>query len=502
MAAYHKTQWVLALNNFYITLIPIRNENYRRGSFRTIMIQIENKSISIVIHGGCFEKDASDIANILSSYRNIFSESEIIFSISSSDFIDFELSNEKSLFSYKKNMVGFCRLVNKCADKIAYSYMAQPFPPIIHDAPNCHANHMIESARNGLALASREFVLRTRNDLLFKDRSFINEYIRLYSEYYTRGEYTAVSFPVMIPSLYTLNPFSKARIPFHYSDWFNFGKLSDIRSIWDVPLVTLDFMTYYGTHYCAPGSKAEERNFNAHIAVEQYIYFSFFSKKFKNLRLNHHNDDHSIVESIQILLDNFIVSDIYYLNVYYPKYFNGFNSYADNNTKIMQRMWEYLSAHRNINPAEFLYVPRNKLHEYAPVTFPLKIGAEQLYTKTGFHCGKSIVVPYDAPPGVACFGPYITLRQGSYTACVSLSALYPEENQCKIRISAAGEGGRLILGFRDYVFNKINTYQRDSVYINIDFEVTDKSIPKFEIVIETFSHIDIAIDHILLSICT
>lgn len=65
-------------------------------------MKIENKEISIVIHGGCYENNSWDIANILMTYRKKFPECEIIFSISSSDFIDFENSNEKFITSYKK----------------------------------------------------------------------------------------------------------------------------------------------------------------------------------------------------------------------------------------------------------------------------------------------------------------------------------------------------------------------------------------------------------------
>jgi len=239
-------------------------------------MQIENESISIVIHGGCFEKNASELENILINYRKEFKESEIIFSISSSDFIDFNSSNERFISSYKKNMTSFCYVVNKFADKIAYTYMAQSLPPVYRDGANAHPNHMIESARNGLALASREFVLRTRNDLLFKDRSFIDKYIDLSNNYYKKGKYTVFSAPVMIASIYTLNPFTVVRLPFHYSDWFNFGKLADIRPIWDVPFITLDFATYYYNHYYKVGSSEKERNFFFRTAVEQYIYFNFF----------------------------------------------------------------------------------------------------------------------------------------------------------------------------------------------------------------------------------
>lgn len=98
--------------------------------------EIEDKLISIVLHGGFFENNSSDVLNILINYREIFKKSEIIFSISSSDFIDFSKSTEFEVIAYKKNMENACRIVNEYADKIAYSYIAQPLPPVFRDGPN------------------------------------------------------------------------------------------------------------------------------------------------------------------------------------------------------------------------------------------------------------------------------------------------------------------------------------------------------------------------------
>ncbi|WP_102323784.1 WavE lipopolysaccharide synthesis family protein [Komagataeibacter saccharivorans] len=459
-------------------------------------MKIENKSISIVIHGGCFEKNASELANILINYRKEFKESEIIFSISSSDFIDFNNSNEFSISSYKKNMTSFCYVVNKCADKIAYSHMAQSLPPVYRDGPNTHPNHMIESARNGLALASREFVLRTRNDLLFKDRSFIDKYIDLSKNYYKKGKYTVFSAPVMIASIYTLNPFAESRLPFHYSDWFNFGKLVDIRPIWDVPFITLDFATYYLNHYYKVGSMEKERNFFFRTAVEQYIYFNFFSSHFKNLRLDFHNDDRSINESIEILRDNFVVSDIYNLNVYYPKYLNGFEPCSDNNKRIKEDEWKYLSSNRGIKPSVILSFTRETMNYYTPKIFPFKIEAQQLLTKNGFHFLKHIVVPVDAPPGVACFGPHLTLEKGYYRASVAISALYPQESICIIRVSATGRTGGITLNQKDYTFNKTKEHMNKYIYLDVEFENPHDLLEGFEIVVRNDAPVDLAIDYI------
>ena len=462
-------------------------------------MKIENKSISIVIHGGCFESNSSEVANILINYRKEFKESEIVFSISSSDFVDFDNSDENFVSSYKKNMRNFCNIVNQCADKIAYSKMAIPLPPVYRDGARAHPNHMIESARNGLALASREFVLRTRNDLLFKDRTFVEAYINLSDKYYRKGNYTVFSAPIMIASIYTLNPFTEVRLPFHYSDWFNFGKLSDVRPIWNVPFITLDFATYYDTNYYKPGSKEKERNFFFRTAVEQYIYFSFFSSRFKKLKLDHHNDDTSIYESIEILLDNFIVVDICDLNIFYKKYSNGFEEYRDYNKRINHDSWKYLSSNENIIPEDFLSFNEETVHDYVPKIFPLKIDAQKLYTKTGFKFLKSILIPADSPPGIACFGPHITIERGFYSACVAISTLYPQENSCSIRVSATGKTGSITLSHKDYIFEKVKGRMKEYIYLDIDFENPYDHLDGFEMIIENDSRVDLAIDYINIS---
>lgn len=396
-------------------------------------------------------------------------------------------------------MMSFCCVVNKFSDKIAYCHMAQPLPPVFRDGPKSHPNHMIESAQNGLALASRKFVLRTRNDLLFKDRSFVDEYIRLSEKYFISGEYTSFSEPVMISSLYTLNPYAEARLPFHYGDWFNFGKLSDVKAIWNVPFVTLDFMTYYSSNYYRPGSFEKERNFFSQMAIEQYIYFTYFSSKFKDLKLDYHNDDRSIAESIQILLDNFIVADIYNLNVYYPKYNNGFNAYMDNNTRIMQQTWEYLASHRDIEPAKLLQVSREKMRQYEPRIFPLRIESDQLFSKNGFHFEKSIIVSPDSAPGVFCFGPFITIKKGFYTVSAAISTLHAMEDNCNIMITLSGEEGKIKLSSKKYTFNKSRNYMQEYIYLNIDFENPYDSLERFEVVIQNDDRADIALDYIVIS---
>ena len=467
------------------------------GAYMSDLFEIYNHDISIVIHGGCFSRNYADIANILLSYKKIFDGAEIIFSISSSDFIDFDESSETHVSSHKKEMSNFCYLVNQCADKIAYARMGHPLPPVFANGNLCNVNNLIEAAHNGLALATRKFVLRVRNDLLFKDRTFIETYKKLYHGYYRKGKRTVFDLPVMIASLYTLNSFAGTRLAFHYGDWFHFGLLSDVRPIWDIPLVTLDFMTHYRSHYAVAGSQEKERNFLSRLAVEQYIHYGFFRKKFKDIVLNCHNDGHSLDISMDILLDNFIVCDLYDLNVYFQKYNDGFEPYFDRNKRVTQESWMYLSTHPRIKPSDFLSFPKDRIGMYTPKLFPLKMGSEYFYTEIGIRFGKSIVVPHDAEPGIVCFGPYISLLKGTYCASVKFSALYPQEEFGKLSISAKYDKAKKLLACEEYEFPKTKgMYNYNEYILDIEFCVEKDIVDNFEVVVEIFNRMDMSVDFV------
>lgn len=69
------------------------------------MISDIGENLSIILQGGVFEKNAVEVTHIASEYRKIFPKSEIIFSISSSDFL--AISNEKLVLcsSIKNNIL-------------------------------------------------------------------------------------------------------------------------------------------------------------------------------------------------------------------------------------------------------------------------------------------------------------------------------------------------------------------------------------------------------------
>lgn len=432
------------------------------------------------------------------SYRNNFPHAEIIFSISSSDFIDFASSTVTRCSTRFSSMENFCHLINCQADKIAYARLANTFPAVFRDGARSHPNHMIEAACSGLALATREFVLRVRNDLLFKSEKFLEKYVDLYENFYQKGRYTVVDMPIMISSLFTLNPFSGVRLPFHYGDWFHFGLTKDVRELWNVPLVDLTFMTYYESNTCLSGTREKERNFFSRLAIEQYVHYEFLNKKIDGIFLSHHNDDRSIVESIEILIENFLLCDLYNLEIYFPKYNHGFIPYTDNNLRIIEEDWIVLSSDKSIDIPVYLDKGKFGARRYNPQRFPLLIGAQNLMSDVGFHFGRSIIIPGDAEGGIVCFGPYIGLFKGSYTATVEVSSLYPRQDDCYLVLKAAYNGGQSVLATAEFPRDHGNDAEDSAVFLQISFEQAEDRIDDFEIVLTSHGFYDMAIDRVVL----
>ncbi|WP_282759216.1 WavE lipopolysaccharide synthesis family protein [Komagataeibacter saccharivorans] len=465
-----------------------------------IDISKTGKNLSIVLQGGVFEKNSTEVTNIASEYRKLFPESEILLSISSSDFLNFPGSSENELIPYKQNLsnqkfINVCNILNSLVDKFIFCDNALPLPPVNVKHPNCNANYQIEAAKRGLAEATREFVLRVRNDFLFQDDSFINQYIEMSGN--VRGRFSVFQERIMICSLFTINPYAVERLPFHYSDWFHFGKLADVRLLWDVPHISLNYMTYYMNNPYLPGSTELERHFLAKTGVEQYISFGFFSKHFPELKLACHNDVRSRRESIDILLDNFCILDHKKSPVYFPKYMNDFQYRPNQKICISHKSWDILSKNRNVDPEEILSYHKESIYKHDITKFPFVLNASDLKTKIGKKLGKDIVIPHTDTGGVAVFGPHFNIVGGSYRACIYISSLVCEGALMKVR--ATLDHGKEVLNEREFAFENYNNdflETEKSLKIDFCFDCPHTLGQDFEIVIEVNRVEDMSISHI------
>lgn len=460
-------------------------------------VNITGENLSIVLQGGIFKKNVSEVASIASEYRSLFPNSEIILSVSSTDFLDFSKSTLSSCNVSAKNQefISACNILNLVIDHLVFCGDALSLPPVNIKHPRCNANYQIEAAKCGLQKVTREFVLRVRNDFLFKDNSFLVQYKNMSDN--PRGKFSIFKERVMICSLFTLNPYAIERLPFHYSDWFHLGKLSDVKLLWDIPHISLNYMTYYMNNSYLPGSNELERHFLAKTAVEQYIAYGFFSKKFPDIRLLCHNDIHSRRESIDILLDNFCILDDKKTQIYFPKYMKDFSFRPNAKICISHENWDLLSKNRHIDPEEILSCNKETIFKESISSFPFILNASDMYTKIGKLLGKDLVVPQTDNGGVVMFGPHFEIGEGQYRARTYISSLVCEKTIIKIRATLGH--GREVLGEKEFLFENYNndfSKTENFLKLDLDFVCLHSVGSDFEIVLEVDRVEDMAVSHV------
>lgn len=260
-------------------------------------------ALSIVVQGHCGPGVADRVADNCGHWRGLFPAAQLICVISSGH----------------PPRTARARLTAIC-DLLIEAPTAEPLPPMKIDSPGPnHVNLMIAAACAGLSVATGRRALRVRNDLTFGDRSFLDRYAQ--GQQAARGDRAVFAERILIAEVFTLNPFTVQRLPFHFSDWFHFGLTTDLRALWAaVTPMSRDDGTFYARHPHRAGSNAVERHFLARLAPEQIVGFPVFARAFPHLVLSDHNDPASAEESVLVLADNFVLADLRACSAAIPKY--------------------------------------------------------------------------------------------------------------------------------------------------------------------------------------
>ncbi|MCJ2184182.1 WavE lipopolysaccharide synthesis family protein [Novosphingobium sp. 1949] len=332
--------------------------------------------LSIVLQGGLSAGNSVAIANNCRHWRTMFPAAEIVLALSGTNLVKGDLEGR---------VLTACRLVEGHAsdtglaaalatieascDSIVLARPATPLPPIKSDAhsPN-HVNLQIAAAQAGLAQASGEFVLRVRNDLILLDRGFIDQYFA--GAALPRGDAAALGARVLVSWLFTLNPYTTERLPLHVSDWFHFGRLVDVRTLWDVPFLELHDAIHYKVHPYAEHSNLIERQFNLRLADEQFIAFHALKRFLPDLRLDYHNDHAGRDRCMDALLDNFIVCDLDATKCLFEKYGAEFSRYERTYHCITPAQWRALVDNRAVDYRHTLR------HAISEALYPVQHGIE------------------------------------------------------------------------------------------------------------------------------
>jgi hypothetical protein len=441
----------------------------------------EIDELSIVVQGGVFASNIEEVAVHCQHWRALFPKSEVILSVSTSDCLVFqsdvhggERPDLGKQYAQNHQLRTAVRVLLATCDKVALADGALPLPPIksfIKSANN--GNFQIAAAKRGLNLASRKYVLRIRGDVVFADKSFVDQYLE--GESLTRGPTAVLRSRVLISWLFTLNPYSHERMPLHFSDWFHFGLTEDVRQLWDVPPMSYADSVYFRTNLAAPHSNYQERAITTRLAVEQHIMYHAFKPHFPDLILKYYNDLTSVELANDILIDNFNVCDIIKAKMIFPKYEEAFYHDVNNSICVSRTKWFGMCSTTSQPRDHFINQTLAQYLEDPIQDFPIEIGTNRLSTKIGTR-GRGFIACSSAS-GVAIHGPYLNLPRGRYRAVLHVALLQgPGTLQVKI---TADEGIDTLSNFF------IDAPDISSSDIVISFDLADPLAKKVEIVCET-----------------
>ncbi len=460
--------------------------------------------LSIVVQGALFQGNLIETANHCRHWRELFPKAEIILSVSVTDVIIGE--THEGVFTSARlvrkhehdgHLTAALRIILRSCNFIALSPGELPLPPIKSDSTKLNnANFQIAAAKMGLSIATGRFVLRIRSDMIFSDRSFIEQYE--FSLNLPRGESSVFAQRVLVSWLFTLNPFADERLPLHLSDWFHFGLTSDVKRIWDVPLVTLADSIYYRTHKHAEHSNDGERLFNIRLGVEQHIQYHCFKRSFPELTLEYHNDQSSVSLAMGILVDNYAICDLLRANCIFEKYSAEFFDASKRSHCIPREKWISLARGRGLNslgdvqrdctsagsiklPCITISLSKFKGNSSAENESDLSSVIRE--DGTGFYTPLNLRTRHirqqngnisSCQDGVLFHGPYITLPEGSYVATVKV------ENSkgrgfATLRVTRDA-GGKTIAK------RVVRTSQKSTKNLNISFDISAEGASELEVV--------------------
>ena len=192
--------------------------------------------LSIVVQGPCTRQrsaEAPSIDDVLASLRSAFPQAEIIIST----WIGSDLSG----------LEADAILLNR--DPGALEHPRQ--------RPN-NINRMLRSTAKGLALASRPFCIKTRNDILFHSDAILQK------ELSPAAPHLSLENRIWGAAIGTGRIDSYLR-PFHPCDMVQYGMIADLRRLWSMPAFCWDDIFLADLNYSLPRLCPEQALFIAYL---------------------------------------------------------------------------------------------------------------------------------------------------------------------------------------------------------------------------------------------
>lgn len=228
-------------------------------------------------------------------------------------------------------------------DKIIFSKDPGGLPGIKHkdiDKVN-NINRQIVTTYNGLKEVETRYAVKLRTDCRLEHAGFID----YFKKFGGKGQ------RILSTCFFTIDPTMYEHMPFHISDWFQFGTTEELRKYWNVELADEQYAVWYQNNPYDISSGYFDKEFLAKFAVEQYIA-SKYAESFGYEIPKFHNDIRQEVLDAhnKFLAEKVVILDPWQIGLDFPKYHWAFGSKFASMNCIM-----FLDWYRN-------YVEHNKIN--------------------------------------------------------------------------------------------------------------------------------------------
>ncbi|OQW33025.1 MAG: hypothetical protein A4E19_06670 [Nitrospira sp. SG-bin1] len=201
-------------------------------------------------------------------------------------------------------------------DRVVFSDDPGPLPGIkSRDGAGQHnnVNRQILSARQGLQDIETAYVVKIRTDCALKHAALL-EAVRRYWE-------VGVEQRILTSSLFTIDPLMFEQMPYHVSDWFQFGSTRTLQQYWSVPFMSDADARFYEQQPHAGHSTFMDRRFRSRLAVEQHLA-THYARRLGYAVPQYHNDiAHNVMDGHRLFLARHcIILDPWDLGLEFPKY--------------------------------------------------------------------------------------------------------------------------------------------------------------------------------------
>lgn len=180
--------------------------------------------------------------------------------------------------------------------------------------PN-NVNRQILSTRQGLQDVDTEYAVKIRTDCALNHAALLSTIRRF------QDAGVDVGRRILTSSLFTVDPLMFEQMPYHVSDWFQFGSTSVLQWYWSVPFMTEPDAQFYECHPHVGHSTFMDRRFRSRLAVEQHLATHYAEQLGYPVPRYHNDIAQTVMKGHRDFLGrHWIIIDPWDLGLEFPKY--------------------------------------------------------------------------------------------------------------------------------------------------------------------------------------